>query len=94
MVRSWRIMEALIYGLSPSAMTEKFARVPPENKSRRPRNWFPANAAFKLTRFTPATGMWAKRRKIRKIAAVKRIFFLTSGVLIALWKTPSICFMN
>jgi hypothetical protein len=34
------IIDALIYGLSPKAMMEKLAKVPPEKISSNPNNWF------------------------------------------------------
>jgi hypothetical protein len=33
------IIDALMYGFKPRAITEKLRRVPPEKISRRERNW-------------------------------------------------------
>lgn len=63
-----------MYGLSPKAMTEKLASVPPEKISNKPKNWLEEKSVLRLATFTPATGIWAKRRKMMKMTAVKRIF--------------------
>jgi len=74
------MIEALMYGLSPKAMTEKLTSVPPEKISRRAKNWFcPKNSARRPVSIA-GTGTYAKSRNTKKIKAVKSIFFLSSGV--------------
>jgi hypothetical protein len=69
-----------MYGLSPKAIIEKFAKVPPEKISRRPKSSFCENKSFSFWISTTGTGMWAKSRKIANKKAVKMIFFRSSGV--------------
>ena len=57
-----------MYGLRPRAITEKFAKVPPENTSKSAKNWFWENKILSCARSTPETGMWAKILVIRKMS--------------------------
>ena len=64
---SCMMIEALMYGFTPRATTEKLDKPPPDSRSRTPkiglfwRNW----SSWSL--FTPGTGTWARNRKTIRI---------------------------
>lgn len=60
-----------MYGFRPKAITEKLIRVPPENISRRDKNWFWEKRDLSLSESTPGIGTWEKRRKTTRMKAVK-----------------------
>lgn len=70
-----------MYGVSPRAMIEKLARVPPENTSRRDKRGLPRKRACSEVRSIPAAGMWATSLKTTNANAVMIIFFRIGGDL-------------
>ncbi len=63
-VRSWRIIDALMYGMMPRAKTESLSSPPPANMSIKPRK-LPAWDAIKAAKalpFTPGVGIWTPMR--------------------------------
>ena len=68
-VMSCMMIEALMYGLTPSATTEKFVRPPPENRSSSPKIWFVWRNVFSCSLSTPGTGTCASSRKTMRIPA-------------------------
>lgn len=82
------MIEAVIYGLIPTATTEKLARVPPAKTLSKLKNWLSANNCLRAATLTPGTGIWANSLKIKKIVAVKSNFFRSSR----LFKTARILF--
>src|SRR2546425_7366324 len=82
-VRSCRMIEAEMYGMIPRAKIVNRLRLPPENKSRKPRIPPPccrknASSAWKLI---PGTGIWPPTRYTASIRNVKTTRFLRSGML-------------
>ena len=60
------MIEALMYGFTPSATTEKVVRPPPENRSSSPKIGLDLrNGCERPSRSTPGTGTWASSRKTR-----------------------------
>lgn len=73
-------MEALIYGLSPNAIIEKFDNAPPEKRFKRPKNWLLANKLRNDARSTPGSGICARIRNMVSIPMVTKTLRRTSGV--------------
>ena len=67
------MIEAVMYGYTPSATIEKFCRPLPEKRFSIPSSWFCSMKSCRPSRFTPGTGMLAMNRKMTSIASVKRI---------------------
>ena len=62
-VMTWRMIEAVMYGMIPSAKTPRRASPPPENTDRRPKMppWF-LSASDSASEFTPGAGMYDPNR--------------------------------
>src|SRR3989344_71599 len=73
------MIEALMYGVSPKAIIEKFANVPPENTSSKESSGLPEKSDCREVLSIPAAGIWAISLKIATIAAVINSFRLMSG---------------
>ena len=59
---NWMMMEAVMYGYTPIAMTEKFCRAPPESMFSMPSSAFDSKTCCRATRLTPGTGTCAINR--------------------------------
>ena len=68
-VMSCMMIEALMYGFTPRATTEKFVSPPPENRSSRPKIWFVSRNSRRLAELTPGTGTCASSRNTMRIPA-------------------------
>ena len=75
------MMEAVIYGPTPSIMIEREEIPPPEKMSRRPRNWLPASSLSRLAISTPGIGIFESKRKTTKAPRAKTIRLRMIGSL-------------
>ncbi len=71
-VKSCITIEALIYGLSPKAITEKLINVPPEKMSSKDKNWFWPKRTLNFCKLITGTGKKAKNLNTKKINKVKK----------------------
>ena len=83
MVSSCKIIDAVIYGVMLRAKMVKLPKAPPENISNRPNRplslaW---NAAAKISRLIPGTGMHDPSRNTTNIISVYKSFLRISGIL-------------
>src|SRR3989344_6994175 len=74
-VRSCMMIEAVIYGPTPSMTMERFDNPPPENRFKRFKNSLPEKRLASLEVSIPGTGISAKRRVIARINNTKNILF-------------------
>src|SRR3989338_5997576 len=78
-VKSWTMIEAVIYGATPIATMEKFSNPPPEKIFSKPRSWLLRKSAFKLSTSTPGKGIDAENRNITSIANTNSTRLRRSG---------------
>ncbi len=83
-VISCMMIEALMYGLTPSPTTEKRESPPPEKRSRSPKRALFSKNPLSATGSAPGTGTWARARKTIRIPRTKRIRRRMSGARKAL----------
>ena len=79
------IIDALMYGMMPSAKIEKFSSAPPENMLNIP-NRVPAFWAKKLARASllmPGVGIWTPILYTASMMMVKKILLRSSGMFAA-----------
>jgi hypothetical protein len=61
------MIEALMYGFTPRATTEKLDRPPPDSRSRTPNRALSFRYEASCAWLTPGTGTWARNRKMIRI---------------------------
>ncbi len=83
-VISCMMIDALMYGLTPSPTTEKRESPPPEKRSRSPKRALSAKKSWSALGSAPGTGTWARARKTMRIPSTKRIRRRMSGARKAL----------
>src|SRR5687768_6315336 len=66
------MIEALMYGFTPSATTDSRARPPPEKRSSRLSSWLLFRTAVSCSWSTPGSGTCARNRNTTSIPSVKR----------------------
>src|SRR5687768_13858551 len=74
------MIEALMYGFTPSATTDSFARPPPEKRSSRFSSWLELMTCCSCSWSTPGSGTCARKRNTTSMPRVKRILLRRSGV--------------
>ena len=80
-VRSWSMIEAVMYGVILSANIVKLLNAPPENRLNRAKSPVSlSNVCARISLSMPGTGICEPILKINSIARVKIIFFLRSGM--------------
>ena len=67
------IIEAVIYGPTPSIAMDRFESPPPENISSKFKNWFWLKKFCRFEAFTPGIGIWVRTRVKSKIPSVIKI---------------------
>ena len=77
------MIDAVMYGYTPSAATLRFDSAPPLNRSRNPSSACCWNAWASAWVSTPGTGTCATNLNTTSIASVNRIFARRSGTRIA-----------
>ena len=86
-VSSWRMIDAEMYGMMPSANTERRRRLPPENRSTIPSK-VPCTWSKNCARACPSmpgVGTWAPIRYATSRPTVIRIRRFSSGILKTFW---------
>jgi hypothetical protein len=73
------IIDAVIYGPTPSITIESFEIPPPENTSKRLKNWLPARSWARLWALIPGIGIVERSRKTTRAPKVKKIRFRIAG---------------
>ena len=73
------MIDAVMYGYTPSAAMLTRRSAPPLNRLKKPSSRFVSNALSSWRGSTPGIGMWATNRNTTSIAAVKSSFFRMSG---------------
>ena len=81
MVKSCKIIEAVIYGIIPNANTAKLDNAPPANRSTKPRIGVCSKRVLSAFTSTPGTGTWAPNRYTAIIASVNSMRRFRSGTL-------------
>ena len=84
LVISCMMIDALMYGFTPSPTIENLASPPPENRSSRPSSELPLKKVDSAAGFAPGTGTWARNRKTMRIPATNRSRRRISGARKAL----------
>ena len=88
-VRSCMMIEAVMYGPTPSMTIERFDRPPPEKMFRMPKNWLLARNCWSAPALTPGTGIVAISRKAAKRPIITRMRFLSGRsfqIILIFWK--------
>lgn len=95
MVKSWIMMEAVIYGVILKAKMVNWLKEPPENRSNKSNNPVsPVNTCARAERLIPGTGMLEPILKTTSISRVKIILLLISATLKACEIVLSISILN
>ena len=69
------IIDAVMYGPTPSTTIDNCESPPPEKRFKKLKNWLFSKNWAKTPGLTPGTGIDAKNRKAINITKVKRILF-------------------
>src|SRR3989344_1177266 len=73
------MIEAVMYGPTPSMAMDRLERPPPEKISRRPNSWLSPKNCRSAPTFTPGMGMAASTRVTARRARIRRILLRRSG---------------